>query len=49
LNFPEVYIVTEDTTLKESIGKLNDVGLNFSNLKIVDPKEALAILIKRCK
>ena len=49
LNFPEVYIVTEDTTLRESISKLNDVGLNFSNLKIVDPKEALAILFSYLK
>lgn len=48
LNFPEVYIVTEDETLKEMLSELNKLGLDTSHLHIVNPTEALAVL-QKCK
>lgn len=49
LNFPEVYIVTEDATFKDGMEKLNKTGLNFAHLKIINPTEALRILTSKCK
>ena len=50
LNFSEVYIVTEDAKFKDGLEEtLNKMGINFSHMMIVNPKEALDILKKKCK
>jgi hypothetical protein len=49
INFPEVYIVTEDESLKETLTSLSKMGLNFAHSKIIDSKTALQILREKCK
>jgi len=49
LNYPEVYIVTEDATLKDALEGLSKMGLDFTHLQIINSEKALQILRKKCK
>lgn len=48
LNFPEVYIVTEDENFITGLDEIKKIGLDFSHLHVVNPEKALGIL-QKCK
>lgn len=49
LNFPEVYIVTEDKGLNEEVtAGLSQMGINLAHLQIISSAEAIKILRDKC-
>jgi len=45
MNFRDVYIVTEDKDFKKILKQMNQVGIKFANLKIINCKESNMALV----